>query len=293
MPLCSVHMNLFCTCRQTKKRFPLLSTVPSQDWPSAALHKSTDVWLHCFTVLISAPPECSVSRPTCHCQQATSRASRLENQAHQHPPGGPRPPDCQVRLVPSWGWMEVDYVLRRRTESLAEALSWLEHMVSPVILEPVGHLWMELLVNAGFFTGCAVVRPCLSSFLAEAGCSVGTGIQEWTENSWPIQSRLLPCRKPSPYPLSLAHQHPQIHRGDLALPLLSPLLFTAFVSPGCLLDLGLVNSQNDWKLGFQHHILHSNFNLSVNTNKHCFCDFVCGHGLSVNQRASKCHWMRE
>lgn len=51
---------------------------------------STDVWLHCFTMLLSAPPQCSVSKPTCHCHQATRRASRLGHRAHQHLPGGPK-----------------------------------------------------------------------------------------------------------------------------------------------------------------------------------------------------------
>lgn len=35
-----------------------------------------------------APPRCSVSKPTCHCQQAARRASRLGHQAHQHLPRG-------------------------------------------------------------------------------------------------------------------------------------------------------------------------------------------------------------
>lgn len=240
----------FIWWRKRKNNDVLVSYRPVGNQPpcskASAIEKPLSVnhyWLHCFTVLLSAPPQCSVSRPTCHCQQAASRASRLGNQAHQHPPRGSRPPagwSCLVSLVPSWGWMEVNYVLRRKNDSLAEALSWLEHMVSPVILEPVGHLWKELFVKTGFFTGCAVVRLCLSSLLAEAGCSVGTGTQEWTENSWPIQSRLLPCRKPSPCPLKLAHQHPQIHSRHLAL----PLFFTAFMSPGCLPGFDLVNRIN-------------------------------------------------
>lgn len=108
---------------------------------------------------------------------------------------------------------------------------------------------MEPLIKAGFVTVRAVVRLRLSSFLAETCCSAGIGTRERVKNSWPIQSRLLPHRKPSPYPLCLAHQHPQTHTGDLA-PFLSPL-FAASVSPGCLLSLDLVNSINktdktDW-----------------------------------------------
>lgn len=39
---------------------------------------------------------------------------------------------------------------------------WLEHMVSPVLLEPVGLFWMEPLVKAGFVAACGVARLCLS-----------------------------------------------------------------------------------------------------------------------------------
>ncbi len=40
-------------------------------------------------MLLSTPSRCSVSRPTCHCQQATLRAARLGHRTHQHLPGGP------------------------------------------------------------------------------------------------------------------------------------------------------------------------------------------------------------
>lgn len=206
------------------------------------------------TMLLSAPLQCSVSRPACHCQQAARRASKLGLQAYQHLPGGPEITHRHSRARSGWASCGVErrwIVLRRKTDEGAEALPWLEHMLSPVIPEPVGHLWMEPLVKAGIVTVCNVVS--LSFFLAEPGSSAGTGTPEWAENSWPIQSRLLPCRKPSPYPLSLAHQHPQTHREDLArcLSLLSPLFFAAFVSPGCLLSLDLVNRINgtdkaDW-----------------------------------------------
>lgn len=39
---------------------------------------------------------------------------------------------------------------------------WLEHMVSPVFLEPVGLFWMEPLVKTGFVAACHVARLCLS-----------------------------------------------------------------------------------------------------------------------------------
>lgn len=85
--LVSVHTVCACLCTQwkTKQRHSLLSTPPSQGWPSAAPLKSTDVWIQCF----SASPQCSVSRPTCHCQPLASGASRLGLQAHQHLPGVP------------------------------------------------------------------------------------------------------------------------------------------------------------------------------------------------------------
>lgn len=187
-----------------------------------------------LTVLLSAPAQCSVSRPTCHCQWVTSRASRLGLQAHQHLPGVP---EATCRLsVPGQARAVVGsngggLCPEEKAEEGAEALPCLEHMVFPAILEPVGHLWMEPLTKAGFVSVCAVVKLCLSFFLAETCCSVGTGTREWAKNSWPIQSRLLPHRKPSPYPLCLAHQHPQTHRGDLALFL--SLLTPFFLLPLC------------------------------------------------------------
>lgn len=50
---------------------------------------------------------------------------------------------CWVSPGQSWDWMEEDYVQRKKTDEGAEAQPCLEHMVSPVILEPVGHLWMD------------------------------------------------------------------------------------------------------------------------------------------------------
>ncbi len=114
-------------------------------------------------------------------------------------------------------------------------------MVSTNILEPVRHLWMEPLVQAGFVS----VRLCLCSSLAYSGCSVGTVTPEWAESSWPVQSRLLPCRKPSPYPCSPAHQHSQTHSVLVwCHSLLSALLFAASVSAGWLLGLHFVNRIN-------------------------------------------------
>lgn len=171
----------------------------------------------------SASPHVTVSRPL-------AGHRRWDTKAINTSLGAPRPPagqPCRVRPDQAWGWMEVDYVPGIKIDEGAEALPWLEHMVSPVILEPVGHLWMGPLLKAGFVTVCSIERLCLSFSLAEPGCSAGSGTPEWAENSWPIQSRLLPRRKPSPYPPSLAHQHPQTQRGHLAwcLPLPSPLFF--------------------------------------------------------------------
>lgn len=180
-------------------------------------------------------PWCFVSKRTCHCQQAAHRASRPGHQAHQHFPGGP---EVTRRLaVPGQAGPVVG--LRRMPDEVAEALPWLEHMVSPVISGPGGHLWMEALMKAGFVTVCSVVRLRLSFFLAELGRSVGSGTAEWAENSWPIQSRLLPCRKPSPCPPSLAHQHPQTHR-QTRLGSVSSSVPSFFLLPSCPLDAFLV-----------------------------------------------------
>lgn len=146
-------------------------------------------------------------------------------------PGSPAGPPCQVRPSQSQGCVEVVYVLRRNSDEGAEALPRLEHMVSPVIPEPVGHLWMEPLIKACFVTVCGAARLRLSLFLAEPGSSAGSGTAEWAENSWPIQSRLLPRRKPFPYPPGLAHQHPQTSSGDLTL--CPPPPQTSFLPPLC------------------------------------------------------------
>lgn len=94
----------------------------------------------------SAPPRCSVSKPTCHCQQAARRASRLGHQAHQHLPRGSRgcPKASRAGSGRSSRGVEWRWTVSRgkNTDEVAEALPWLQHMVSPVILEPVGHLWM-------------------------------------------------------------------------------------------------------------------------------------------------------
>lgn len=53
---------------------------------------------------------------------------------------------CWVSPGPWRDWMEEDYVQRKKNwwrRLGAEAQPCLEHMVSPVILESVGHLWMD------------------------------------------------------------------------------------------------------------------------------------------------------
>lgn len=88
----------------------------------------------------SAGPHVTVSRLLAGCPG-------WGHQAHQHLPGGPEGRPRAIRAgsgrASCGGWTEVECVPRRKPDEGAEALPWLEHMLSPVILEPVGHLWME------------------------------------------------------------------------------------------------------------------------------------------------------
>lgn len=140
--------------------------------------------------------------------------------------------------------MEVDYVLRRKTDSLAEALSWLEHMVSPVILEPIGYLWMELLIKAGFFywvccSGTMSVLPFGRVWLLSGHWDTRMNREQLahSEQTAALQETFSMSSQSS----SSAPTNTQKRLGSS--PTLYPL-FAAFVSPGCLPDFDLVNRIN-------------------------------------------------
>lgn len=157
-----------------------------------------------FGSILPASPRCSVSKPTYHHQDlqrilgfvgGAASETIVRHQYYSMPLQGP-----WDRLQPSHaGWarprleVEIEGVQRRR----AEALHWWKHMVSPLIPEPVGHLWMESLVKGRLChrlqCGKAVSPRVFLAVLETA---------ERTVNSWSFQNRLLPCRKPSVYPPS-------------------------------------------------------------------------------------------
>lgn len=127
-----------------------------------------------------------------------------------------------------------------------EAPSWLEHMVSSVILEPVGHLSMKLLVKPGFFTWCSVVWLRLSSFWQTLAAQWAQGHKNDQRTAGPFRADCCPAG----YPLhilstELICTHKDTEETWLCVaPFHLLSFFAAFVSLGCLLYLDLVNRIN-------------------------------------------------
>lgn len=92
-----------------------------------------------------------------------------------------------------WGCMEVDCLLRRKTEEEAEALPWLEHMVPAVIPELVGHLWMKPPRKRGFVAVCGLVRPCVSLFWHSLAAQRALGHQNVQRTAGPFRADCYPA----------------------------------------------------------------------------------------------------
>lgn len=159
-PLCPYSLCV-CTCLCTRwKSRGIHYSILLCGWPSAAPHKSTDVRLHCFT--LSASPSLLRQQARMSLSAGRSWAIQAGTPSPSTPPRGPWGHPQASRAGSAWASRGVE---QRGAMSGGERLMkeqklspWFEHMVSPVILEPVGHLWMEPLVKAAFVTVCNPVR---------------------------------------------------------------------------------------------------------------------------------------